>query len=505
MKFLSSVNKFIKTGLVVATVLTAGAIQFPGNASANVSLGGAQDCDANAVIYCGAQTSTSLINQYNKGNSQNSAKSIQDIFAKFGIDSAEVNALNTTAVAGRVTKTGEVYINSSATAVATNALTVGRQNMPGSKQVSHNGTTMYTRTPGVSFRSSSLPAYVVMKDGVFQFAIIGSCANPVIATPKIQPKPQTTPKTTINKTVAVKGSETFVKNVTVKSGSSVVYKIEVKSTGTETATNVVVKDVLPANATYTPGTLVRGAARVTDAQATSFFSTSGINVGSVAVGQTIIFRFEATIGQSATDTSCRKETITNTGTVTATNVPAASSTAGVVKECETVTPVVVAPVCNNFEIVALENRTIRVTKVDYTANGATFVNAVINWDVNKTNDSTAAITNANDIVGQTHQYTADGAYLVGVTITFTQDGKTVAVNGPECQKQVAFTTATPTVVTPAATPPPVVTPAATPPTPAAAPVSLVAAGAGSTAALFAAVAAIAGGVYHWSLRRRLSL
>lgn len=491
MKLLSSIKKYMKTGLVVAAVLGIGSVQFQGNAAANVSLGGPQDCDANAVIYCGAQSTGSLISKYNNGTSQNSTKSIHDIFAKFGISSAEVNAMNSTAVAGRITKTGEVYINSSSAAVATNALTVGRQDIPGSTKVTHNGTTMYTRAPGVSFRSDSLPAFVVMKDGVFQYAVLASCANPVTATPKTPPKPQTAPKVTINKTVAPKGSTNYTKDVTVKSGSRVNYRIDVTSNGTEAAKSVIVKDVLPAHATYVSGTLVRGASRVTDAQAAKFFSAEGVNIGDVAVGQTISFRFDAIIGQQATDTSCKKETITNKGVTSATNVPASESTANVNKECEPVKPVVTPPVCVDFDIAAGENRTVRVTKFEFTSNDAKFVHAVINWDVNKTNATTGNINNSNNVVGQTHQYAADGTYLVGVSITFLQDGKTVTVGGPECQKQVAFTTAAP-VVTP------------TPPTPDA-PVALAAAGAGSTAALFTAVAAIAGGVYHMGLRRRASL
>ncbi|MCW2957094.1 MAG: hypothetical protein JWO69_1963 [Thermoleophilia bacterium] len=489
MNLITNVKKFLKTSLVLATILSVGAFSLPANA-AEINLGGPQDCDANAVIYCGAQTSSSLVNKYNNGTSQNSAKSIQDIFAKFGISSAEVNAIPSTAVAGRVTKSGEVFVNTSSAAVATGAITAGRQNISGSTAVTHNGTSFFTRPPSVSFNSASLPAFVVMKEGVFQYAVISSCANPVSATPKTPPAPDTAPKATINKTVAVKGSQTFTKDVTVKSGSAVVYKIDIASTGTEAATNVVVKDVLPARATYIAGTLTRDGVKVSADEANKLFSAGGYTIASIANGKTVSYRFEATIGQVATDTSCKKEVITNKGIVTATEIPATESTATVNKECEPVKPMVVPPVCNDFEIKAGDNRVITVTKVDYTANGATFVNAVFNWDVNKTNNSSAPITDASKLVGQTHQYAADGTYLVGVTLTFTQDGKTVTANGPECQQQVAFTTKTPPVVT------------STTPTP---PVTLVAAGPATTIASFVAFAAVAGGAYYWSLRRRLSL
>lgn len=494
MNISSSFKKFLKTTLVVASVLSVGAFALPATA-AELNLGGAQDCDANAVIYCGAQTSSSLISKYNNGTAQNSAKSIQDIYTNFGISSSEVNSIVTTAVAGRVTKTGEVYINSSSTPVASGAITAGRQNIAGSTQVTQNGTTFYTRPPSVSFNGTSIPAFVVMQNGVFQYAIISSCANPVKATPRTPtppPAPQTTPKVTINKTVAPKGTNNYTKDITVKTDTRVDYRIEVTSNGTEAATNVNVKDVLPANVTYVPGTLLVGGKRATDAQARAFFSPAGTVIGSIAVGQTIIFRFEANVGQPSATTACMKQTLTNTGTVAATEITPISSTAVVNKECQPVKPMVTPPICTGFDIRAGENRTITVTQFDYTLNGATFVNAVINWDVNKTNASSAAITDVSKVVGQTYQYAADGTYLVSVTITFTQDGKTVTSDGVQCQKQVAFTTK-----------PPVVTPPVTPVS--TTPVTLVAAGPAANIAAAIAFIAIAGGAYYWSLRRRLSL
>lgn len=480
MKILSSMKNVLRSSLIAAIVVSTGAFQLSGSSSA-VTVGGGQDCDANAVIYCGAQSTETLISKYTNGTAQNSAKSIHDIYDKFGISAGAVQTMNTTAVAGKVTKTGEVYVNSSATAVANNALTAGRQNMAGSTQVNQNGTVFYTRAPGVSFRSTSIPAFVVMKDGVFQYAVISSCANPVTATPTTTPPPPTpvtTPNYNVEKQVAKKGSTDFSKAITVASGDKVTYKVTVKSTGSAAVTNLNVKDVLPAHVTYVPNTLTRDGTAVTG---TEFFST-GVNVASLAAGATTTFTFDATIASDETAATCTKETLNNVGTIHATNLPEASSNAEVAKECAS------APTCDAFDIVAGENRNIRVTKFEYTAKDATFVNAVINWDVNKSNEKSAAITDATKVVGQTHQYTADGTYLVSVTVTFTQNGQTVTATGVQCQKQVAFTTAPPVV-----TPP--VKPAAT----------LVNTGAGSTAAMFAAVTALAAGVYHWSLRRRLSL
>lgn len=152
----------------------------------------ASDCDANAVIYCGVSSVGDLHSKYNNGDGRNSAASIQHIFGWFGISSSEMGALGTTARNGSVSSNGNVYLDGKV--VATDALTGGRQNMSGSTTRTHNGTTFYTRPPSVSFASSPLDAYVIMKGDVFQFAILKSCGNPVKATPKAQPPaPKPTP------------------------------------------------------------------------------------------------------------------------------------------------------------------------------------------------------------------------------------------------------------------------------------------------------------------------
>lgn len=141
-----------------------------------------RDCDGNAVLRCGAYTTNELNQKY---DNQAGAKTI---YSHFGISSAEVDELHDTAVSGFVTKGGRVIVNGKT--VATNAVTAGRQNMSGNTAVTKNGTTFYTRSPSVSFKQDTLDAYVVMKGGKFQYAIIKSCGNPVKATPVAQqPKP----------------------------------------------------------------------------------------------------------------------------------------------------------------------------------------------------------------------------------------------------------------------------------------------------------------------------
>jgi hypothetical protein len=182
MKFMKAFTTSLLTAGILATSLLTTSVAH----AASVNLSGSKDCDNNAVVYCGASTASELLSKYN------ASSSVAAIYAHFGISAADVQALGSTAVAGSVTKSGDVLVGN--TVVAKNALTAGRQNISGSTKVTENGVTFYTRTPSVSFRSSPISAFVVMKDGVFQFAILSACGNPVIATPPAKP-PKTPPVT----------------------------------------------------------------------------------------------------------------------------------------------------------------------------------------------------------------------------------------------------------------------------------------------------------------------
>lgn len=152
----------------------------------------AADCDSNAVMRCGASSVTQVANKYNGGDTVNSAASIQHIYSSFGIGAADIQAMGSTAQMGTVTKGGDVFIGDRQ--VASNAVTAGRQNMAGSTRHMNQGTIFFTRPPSVSFVSSPLTAFVVMKNGVFQFAILVSCGNPVIGHPKQPPQQPQPPK-----------------------------------------------------------------------------------------------------------------------------------------------------------------------------------------------------------------------------------------------------------------------------------------------------------------------
>jgi hypothetical protein len=179
--------RFIHGMVVGAIVGVLVVVGLRSTVASALTISSPRDCDTNSVINCGALTTTELQQRY-------SYKGVSAIYNYFGISAAEVKAMGTTAVAGRVYKDGKVTIGASSV-VATGAITAGRENISGSTKVTSGGVTFYKRAPSVSFHPSYISAFVVMKNGVFQFAILGACGNPVNATPipKDTPPPKAPP------------------------------------------------------------------------------------------------------------------------------------------------------------------------------------------------------------------------------------------------------------------------------------------------------------------------
>lgn len=162
-----------KIAILLISALAVGVFQAP--AAGALSLSGTRDCDANAVIYCGAMTTAELRQKFSQ------SEDVRRIYSHFGIRESHINSMESNVVAGQVTNSNTVIVNGQV--VATDALTLGRQNMPGSTAISYRNGTFYKRPPSASFASSSLPAFVVMNNGKFAYAVIASCGNPVLAKP----------------------------------------------------------------------------------------------------------------------------------------------------------------------------------------------------------------------------------------------------------------------------------------------------------------------------------
>lgn len=185
------------TGLLFGVLGMLIFITFPVHAQGITFSKSARNCDSNAVIYCGALTTSELQQKYL------ASSSAQIIYDSFGITKADIANLGHDAVAGTVTKSGDVYVNGQL--VATHALTAGRQPIAGSTTVHRNNLTYYLRPTSVSFVSSPLDAFVVRNStGQFEYAILASCGNPIHAqavappaTPQAPTAPQQKPLTTV--------------------------------------------------------------------------------------------------------------------------------------------------------------------------------------------------------------------------------------------------------------------------------------------------------------------
>ena len=128
--------------------------------------------------------------------------------------------------------------------------------------------------------------------------------------------------------------------------------------------------------------------------------------------------------------------------------------------------------CDLLDMTAINtNRTVTINKFNYTAkNGATYKHTVIDWG------DGSAKTTTSDVVGQTHSYSKDGSYTVKAVAYFTlSNGSVVSDESTACSKTVKFANEQPPVVTPPVTTPPV----------------LPNTGAGSIAAIFGSVTALA--------------
>lgn len=169
----------------VGIILLSASLLVPTTQALTLDLN-ARDNDANAVIRNGAASTEELLQKYNN------QPDVRALFEHFGITSETMSRIGSTAVAGIVNENNQILVDGKV--VATGAMTAGRQNMSGSTAISAGGTTFYKRPPSVSFQTKRLKAFVVMtKNDRFVFAILGSCGNPVTATPKPPETPKTPP------------------------------------------------------------------------------------------------------------------------------------------------------------------------------------------------------------------------------------------------------------------------------------------------------------------------
>jgi len=374
------------------------------------------NCDANAVLWCGASSPSVVLDKYKNGDGHNTAASIQAIYNWFGISSSDIASMGTYAVEGSVSSNGNVYVGN--TVVATDAVTGGRQWENGSTtEKLSDGTTFYSRPPSVSFPGGSLSAMVVMKDGVFQFAILHTCGNAVKAK---------APNYTISKQVRAEGSSSYSSNVSVNSGTTVQYQITVSSTGQIPVENVTVHDKLPGDIAYTSGTLQENGSAVSSSNASKFFG-SGLLISSIKNGSKDVFTFNAVAGNAAaTADNCKAEQLDNTGYISAPELSGQNSTATVKTTCTP--PPKVSLACNALTAtpgdIDVNGNQSYTFVADASVQNATITNYTFNVDGSTSNSTSNALT---------HTF-APGSHSVSVTVNASANGKAYTATSSDCQK-----------------------------------------------------------------------
>jgi PKD repeat protein len=482
-KFAQMIHKLL-ISFTLLTALSIIAVISGSNASAVT-------CNGDSVISGGVTSASDLINKYNKGDGCNSASSIAHFYSYFGISSTDIQSINTTEQMGNVTSSGDVYLNKQL--VATNAITAGRENSStscgGSTKISGG---FYTRPPCASFLSSPLSALVVMKNGVFQFAILTSCGNPVKATPKTTtsvgvmtptPTPKPTPAPAPPAPTPTKTIETGECNGNTTNSNSG----GVASQGGNCSINTTIVKTTTPTTTSPSGQCSSLQLQVdpNDPLVVTAIVASETTNGSQL--QSITYNFGDNKTIPSTTQSSMSHTYTQAGnyTVEATVAFLGSDATTSSSLCQVPIEITNAlPTCNELNVTAGSDQTATISQFETNADGSTFTGADVDWGDGNTQ------SDVNPVVGDAHQYASPETYTVTVTPHFNVNGQDVTATSDACQQQITFsntvtTTSINTSTTPVST-------------------SLVNTGTSGVIGIFIGAAGLSGLGYHSYLRRRLN-
>lgn len=216
----------------------------------------AQDCDNNAIIYCGFNSASDFITKVKANDSGNSAHQhdLQTIYAAYGLEPASYDKFVTSARQGTAYKDGHIVVDGQT--VATGAKSIGRQ-------VAGHGSDYFTQKIGSTnyygnatqktFAADSIPVTVMFDaNGIMQFAVLNSCGNPLGTTP-VKPSYscnalQKTPVAGKANTYQFTTSASAANNASI---AKVVYDFGDGATATETNPATPVTHAYTASGTYT--------------------------------------------------------------------------------------------------------------------------------------------------------------------------------------------------------------------------------------------------------------
>ena len=242
----------------------------------------------------------------------------------------------------------------------------------------------------------------------------------------------------IEKQVRIKGTGTWARSITAKPGDTVQYMISYQNTGNTTENNVVIGDKMPDGVTYVPGSTYLANDSAPDGKSVGDgVTTTGIIVGTYGPSANAFVLFDAKL-PTTDQLACGDTVLSNLASAQPAGMQYYWNRADVTihKDCQqTPPPSTPTYACdtNAFHVAVEANRTVKIDGFKFTASDNSTLGSV---DVNWGDKSTPLTT--NNVVGQMHQYSADGTYTVSLG-NFKVNGKSVNVSG-NCMQTVTFTT-----------------------------------------------------------------
>jgi cbb3-type cytochrome oxidase subunit 3 len=143
----------------------------------------AVDCDTNAIMKCGFQSTASFVSKVKANDDGYGHHDLQTLFAAKGLSKSDYDRFLKEAKTGYVYRdSGKLVVDGQT--VATDMKSLGRTTLRGNRTaVKIGGETYYYSSVKDSFLSSSLPAKVLFDDkGEVQFATLMACGNPTWGT-----------------------------------------------------------------------------------------------------------------------------------------------------------------------------------------------------------------------------------------------------------------------------------------------------------------------------------
>lgn len=270
----------------------------------------ALECKAQNVINCGVTDKANMITQINNGDGIHT--DLKSMFGNMGIYTEDLGNQNT--VGGVVTRDGRVLLANGQQVAS--GVVMGERAIAGRTGTPWQGLNWNFIPNAFAPAVTQQGAYVYMYNGQFQYAIVVSCGNPVLASLRAVPPHITISKEVRNVTQDPNGT-TFTETVNAKPGDIVRFRIRTYNNAAVTAQLVHIGDTLPNYLTIESGsaqtTTQQLSGNAWQAVTTSISDNEAIhgrNIGSLMPNQDAYMIFNARV-KSEVPAGCHN--LINTG------------------------------------------------------------------------------------------------------------------------------------------------------------------------------------------------